>query len=131
MIFRLFIDICQLRLNDHFRLFQYSMVVVPLGHVTVFTQFLDECCKMLLRYRFNQYMYWTNFRQPTAHVQQNIFVKTLVEACSLHLYASFGTFCIQIGQLFAPQWVFKHTEEFRNRRNFPSKTANCRFSNIL
>ena len=76
-------------------------------------------------------MYWTNFRQRTTHVQPNIFGKTLIEVCSLHLYASFGTFCVQIGQLFAPQWVFKHSEEFRNRRHFPSKAANCRFSNIL
>ena len=75
-------------------------------------------------------MYWTNFRQPTAHLQQDIFEKILIEVGSLHLYASFGTFCVQIGQLFAPQWVFKHSEEFRNRRHFPSKTANCRFSNI-
>ena len=44
-------------------------------------------------------MYWTNFRQPTAHVQQNIFEKTLIEVCSPHLYASFRTFCVQIGQL--------------------------------
>ena len=79
----------------------------------------------------NIHMYWTNFRQPTAHVQQNIFGKTLIEVSSLHLYASFGTFCVQIDQLFAPQWVFKHSEEFRNRRHFPLKTANCRFSNIL
>ena len=43
--------------------------------------------------------------------------------CSLHLYASFGTFCVQIGQSFAPQWVFKHSKEFRNRRHFPLKTA--------
>ena len=36
----------------------------------------------------------------------NIFGKTLIEVCSLHLDASFGTFCIQIGQLFAPQlWL--------------------------
>ena len=48
-------------------------------------------------------MYLTNFRQSTAHVQQNIFGKTLIEVCSLHLYASFGTFHIQIGQLFASQ----------------------------
>ena len=52
-------------------------------------------------------MYWTNFRQPTAHVQQNIFGKTLIEVCSLNLYASFGTFCVQMGQLFASQWVFE------------------------
>ena len=44
-------------------------------------------------------MYWTNFWQPTVHVQQNIFKKTLIEVGSPHLYASFGTFCPQIGQL--------------------------------
>ena len=76
-------------------------------------------------------MYWTNFQQPSAHVQQNIFGKTLIEVCSLHLYASFGTFCVQIGQLFAPQWVFKHSEEFRNQRHFPSVIVNCRYSNIF
>ena len=57
-------------------------------------------------------MYWTNYRQPTAHVQQNIFGKTLTEVCSLHLYASFGTFCVQIGQFFEAQWYFKLSEEF-------------------
>ena len=76
-------------------------------------------------------MYLTNFEQPIAHVQQIFFGKTLIEVGSSHLYASFGTFCIQIDQVFAPQWVFKHSEEFRNQRHFPSKTANCRFSNIL
>ena len=65
-------------------------------------------------------MYWTNFRQPTANVQQNIFGKILIEVCCLHLYASFGTFCIQIGQLFATQWFFKHSEEFRNWQHFPA-----------
>ena len=64
-------------------------------------------------------------------VQQNIFWKTFIKVFSLHHYASFGTFCVQIGQLFAAQWVFKHSEEFRNRRHFPSRTANCQFSNIL
>ena len=50
---------------------------------------------------YNIRMYWTKFRQPTAHVQQNIFGKSIIEVCSLHLYASFGTFCVQIGQSFA------------------------------
>ena len=49
-------------------------------------------------------MYWTNIWQPTVHVQQNIFEKTLIETCSPHLYASFGA---QIGQLFEAQWVFQ------------------------
>ena len=52
-------------------------------------------------------MYWTNFRQPTAHLQQNIFEKTLIEAYSPHIYASFGTFWAQIGQSFEVQWVFE------------------------
>ena len=30
----------------------------------------------------NMRMYRTNFRQPTAHVQQNIFGKTLIVVCS-------------------------------------------------
>ena len=45
-------------------------------------------------------MYWTNFWQPTIYVQQNIFDKSLLKLCSIHLYASFGTFCVQIGQSF-------------------------------
>ena len=57
--------------------------------------------------------------------------KNLIKVCSQHLYASFGAFCVRIGQLFAAQWVFKISEEFQNRRHFPSKTVNCRFSNIL
>ena len=40
----------------------------------------------------------TNFRQPTVHVQQNIFDITVLEVCSTHLNVSFGTFCFQIGQ---------------------------------
>ena len=79
----------------------------------------------------NKRMYWTNIQQPTVHVQQNIFGKTLIEVCSPYLYASYGTFCVQIGQLVAEQWVFEHLEEFRNWRHFPSKTAICRFSNLL
>ena len=34
---------------------------------------------------------------------ERIFEKTFTEASSLHLYASFGTFCVQIGQLFEAQ----------------------------
>ena len=76
-------------------------------------------------------MHWAIFRQPTVHVQQHIFEKILIEICSSYLYASFGTFYVQIGQFFEAQWIFKHSEEFRNRRHFPSKTAICRFSNIF
>ena len=52
-------------------------------------------------------IYWTNFWRPTVHVQQNIFEKTFIEVCSLHLYASFGTFCAQKGLLFEAQWIFQ------------------------
>ena len=68
-------------------------------------------------------MYWTNFWQPTAYVQQNIFEETIIEGCNPYLYASFGTFCVQIGQLFASQWVLKQSEEFRKWRHFPSMIA--------
>ena len=52
-------------------------------------------------------MYWTNFQRPTAYVQKNIFGKTRIGAYSPHFYASFGTFCIKIGQLFEALWVFE------------------------
>ena len=52
-------------------------------------------------------MYWTNIWQSTAHAQQTIFEKNLMEAYSPHLYASFGTFCARIGQSFKAQWVFE------------------------
>ena len=68
-------------------------------------------------------MYWTNFRQPTAHVQQNIFGKTLIKVCIPHLYASFGNFCAQIGQLFKAQRVF---EVYLNRQ-IAVIEGKCRF----
>ena len=37
------------------------------------------------------------------YVQTNIFEKTLLKVCSSHLSASFGTFCVQIDQLFEAQ----------------------------
>ena len=36
-----------------------------------------------------------------------IFEKTLTEVGSLHLYASFGTFYVQIGQLFEAKLIFE------------------------
>ena len=53
-----------------------------------------------------------NFLQPTVHVQQNVFEKTLIEDVSSHLYASFGTFFFQIGQLFEALTVLEHSQEF-------------------
>ena len=57
--------------------------------------------------RYNIRMYWMNFCQPTNRVKQNIFEQTLIKDVSLSLYASFGTFCVQIGQLFESQWAFE------------------------
>ena len=57
-------------------------------------------------------MYWTNFWQPTVHVKQNIFEKNLIKFGSSNLYNSFGTFCVNIGQLFEAKWDFKLSEEF-------------------
>ena len=61
----------------------------------------------LNRLGYNTRMYWTNFWQPNVHIQQKFFEKNLIEAYSSHLYASFGIFCAQIGQLFEAQWVFE------------------------
>ena len=52
-------------------------------------------------------IYWTNIWQPTIDVQQSIFEKIRIKVCSTHLYASFGTFCAYIGQLFETQRVFE------------------------
>ena len=52
-------------------------------------------------------MYWTNFWHPTIHVKQYIFEKTVIEVGSSQLYASFGTFCVQVGQSFEAECVFK------------------------
>ena len=72
-------------------------------------------------------MYWTNVWPPTVHEQQNISGKSLIEVGNTHLYASFGTFCVQIGQLFESQWDFKL--RFLNQPYFASKTAILPFSN--
>ena len=72
-------------------------------------------------------MYWTNFWQPTVHVQQNICEKTLIEVGRAHLYASFGTFCVQIGQLFESQWDFKLSIELKIDLIFLQKEQFYRF----
>ena len=35
------------------------------------------------------------------------FWKKSIEFCSSHIYTSFGTFCVQIGQFLEAQWVFE------------------------
>ena len=44
-----------------------------------------------------------------------------IEVCSQHLYASFGTFCVEIGHLFEALWVF---EEYLEIYNSPFSTEN-------
>ena len=41
--------------------------------------------------------------KTTVNLQQNIFEKALLKNCSPHLYASLGTFCVQIGHFFEVQ----------------------------
>ena len=58
--------------------------------------------------------------------------KTLIEVCRPHLYASFGTFCVQIGQLFLAGAVcLRIFGRIRNQRHFLSKNVICRCSSIL
>ena len=64
--------------------------------------------------------------QPFMH-KKNILEKNVLEVGSPNIYASFGTFCVKIGQLITAQCAFKHYEEFRNRRHFPSIRAIFRF----
>ena len=52
--------------------------------------------------------WWTNFWQAL-FMYNNIFLK---KTFSPNLYASFGTFCVQISQLFEAEWVFKLSKEF-------------------
>ena len=66
---------------------------------------------------------WTNIWQPTIHVQQIFFQKTLPEVCSSNLYASFGTFCVQIGQLLAAQWVLNIWKNTSNGRPICAQTV--------
>ena len=42
-------------------------------------------------------------------VQQNIFEQTLIEVNSLHIYASFGTFWVQIYKFLESQWAFEES----------------------
>ena len=64
-------------------------------------------------------------------LQQNIFEKTLMEDGSSHLYASFGTFCVQIGQLFEAQRDFKITEGFEIEVIFLRKQRFYRFQTFF
>ena len=58
----------------------------PLLHTYVLTEFL---------------------KADRSRTKKNIFEKTFIEVGSSHLYASFVTFCVQIGQLFEAQGVYE------------------------
>ena len=56
----------------------------------------------------NLHMYVLNeFLTADRSCTTNIFEKTFIEVGSSHLYASFGTFFVQIGQLFKVQRVLE------------------------
>ena len=61
------------------------------------------------------------------------FWKTLIEVGSSHIYASFGTFWVKIGQLFEAQWVFEKclkTVKWRQFRILP-KVLNLTVPRII
>ena len=66
--------------------------------------FLANLCEKIRCVHFNEAFIKQN---PTVHALQNIFEKTLIEVGSSHIYVSFGTFCVKIGQLFEAQTVFE------------------------
>ena len=60
-----------------------------------------------------------------------ILLKTLIKVDSSRLNASFGTFYVEIGQLFVAQWDFKISDEFEIDVIFLQKQRFDRFSNIF
>ena len=57
-------------------------------------------------------------------LQQDIFGKTLIEMCSnIGIYASSGTFYVQIGQLFEVHWVYE--EYLQIDKYFGSLNLRC------
>ena len=65
--------------------------------------------KVKIRCTFSVFIIQTFKKNQTCKVRCNTlyFWKTLIEVGSSHIYASFGTFCVQIGQLFEVQRVFE------------------------
>ena len=61
-------------------------------------------------------------------MKNKIFLKkTAIKVGSWHLYVSFGTFCVQFGQLFESQWDLKLSEEFESDVIFLQKQRFYRF----
>ena len=68
-----------------------------------------------------------NFWQPTVHVQ-----KTFINVGSSHLHASFGTFCVQNGQLFAEiDNVFPRKQRFDHFKKFSKTHFSCYILSML
>ena len=77
----------------------------------------------------NKHMHWTNFRQPTDHVQQNIFAKTPIEVCSPHLLRffwhrlrqnwSFFRGTVRLWSMFENRQIAVFEGKCRRFRNFP------------
>ena len=62
---------------------KWTPMTNPEGNEVIFLRPTDST--KINRPGHNIRMYWTNFRQPTAHVQKNVFGKTSIEVRSPHL----------------------------------------------
>ena len=82
---------------------------------------------MNLPYSIRKYVLNEFLTADHSRTKKNIFEKTLFEVGSSHLYDSFGTFCVQIGQLFEAQGDFKLSEEFEIDFIFLQKQQFYRF----
>ena len=78
------------------------------------SQYKNQLCKSILHCLTKKWIYLTPyiciewiFDSRPFMCNKTFFEKTLIEVGSSHLYASFGTFCVQIGQFFEAQWVFE------------------------
>ena len=76
-------------------------------------------------------MQWTKFWRSPVHVRQNIFGNHFLKIHSPIHCASFGTFWVQISQLFEQQWVFKDLWEIVFGDIFLRRRRNPNFSGIF
>ena len=92
------------KVNNMFTTFHISYTF-RLGTLTLIFTFTVENTSMNPKYFIH--MYWTNFCRLTVNFYENTFEKLRRKICSPNIYASFGTFCVKIGQLFESQWAFQ------------------------
>ena len=62
---------------------------------------------MTLPYSIRNMYVLIEFLTADRSCTRKYFWNNSTELGSSHIYASFGTFCVRIGQLFEAQWVFK------------------------